>query len=156
MTSEPAGRLATMTRSLAHKRAVAGRYLVVSVINVINHQGLLLLANAGWGWSGGLANVFAACVAAVPAYLLSRYWVWEVRGRHSLRTEIIPFWTIALLGLLVSTAFAEAADRTLGAGLWVAAASFTAYFLVWILKFLVLDGLFVRPAEPERARTPVA
>jgi putative flippase GtrA len=137
---------------LRQRRGEASRYLLVSVVNVINHQGLLILANSGWGWSGGAANVFAAMVAAVPAYLLSRYWVWDVRGRHSLRTEIIPFWSIALIGLLLSTFLAEVADRIFGAGVWVSLASLTAYFLLWVVKFLVLDGLFSRsvaPSQPE-------
>ena len=127
----------------------------MSVVNVVNHQALLVLANSGWGWSGGAANVFAAIVAGVPAYLLSRYWVWEVRGRHSFRSEILPFWSIALLGLLLSTVSAETADRVLGSGIWVSAASLAAYFVVWVIKFLVLDGLFAKAAE-RRQLEPVA
>jgi putative flippase GtrA len=128
--------------------------VAVSVINVINHQGLLVLANSGWGWSGGVANVFAAMVAAVPAYLLSRYWVWDVRGRHSFRAEIVPFWTISLIGLLLSTLFAETADRAFGAGVFVSLASLVAYFIVWVAKFLVLDGLFTRTIERSERSHP--
>ena len=75
-----------------------GRYLAVSVINLVNHQALLFIANSLWDWSGGWANVFAACIAAVPAYLLSRAWVWGISGKHDLRSEVLPFWILALAG----------------------------------------------------------
>ncbi|MEM8922446.1 MAG: GtrA family protein [Actinomycetota bacterium] len=129
------------------RRATVSRYLVVSVINVINHQVLLNLANSGWGWSGGRANVFAAVISAIPGYLISRYWVWQVKGGHSLRAEIVPFWTLALIGLLISTVLAEAADRIWEQWYWVAGASLFGYFLVWVAKFFLLDTMFKRSAR---------
>ncbi len=122
------------------------RYLAVSLLNVANHQILLWLANSVWGWSGGWANTFAASVSAVPAYWLSRHWVWEVdRGqRHSWRAEILPFWTLALLGLVVSSTMAELADNYAGAGIWVNLASLAGYFGVWVAKFVLLDLIFSR------------
>ncbi|MEL7156724.1 MAG: GtrA family protein [Actinomycetota bacterium] len=131
---------------LVRRRSLAGRYAAVSVVNVVNHQALLNLANSGWGWSGGQANVFAAVIAAVPGYLLSRQWVWKMQGTHSIRDEIAPFWILALLGLVVSTVLAEAADRIFETWIWVAGASLFGYFVVWVLKFIVLDRLFERAA----------
>lgn len=122
---------------------VATRYIAVSVINTVNHQGLLFLANSVWDWTGGWANVFAACIAAIPAYLLSRAWVWEVSGKHSLRTQILPFWIIAFIGMGVSTLFAELVDRWIGPGIAVNIASLVGYFVVWVGKFFVLDRMFV-------------
>lgn len=122
---------------------VATRYIAVSLINTVNHQGLLYLANSVWDWTGGWANVFAACLAAIPAYLLSRAWVWEVSGKHDWRTEVLPFWIIALIGMGVSTLFAEIADRGVGAGIVVNLASLFGYFLVWVAKFFILDRLFL-------------
>ncbi len=129
------------------RRGIASRYIVVSVVNLFNHQLLLNLANSGWGWSGGRANVFAAVLSAIPGYLLSRYWVWAVRGSHSFRTEILPFWVLALLGLIFSTALAEGADRAFGAGIAVALASLAGYFVVWVMKFIILDRIFERSAR---------
>ena len=145
----------TLLAALSTRRLVATRYIVVSLLNVVNHQVLLYLANSGWGWGGGRSNVFAAVLAAIPGYLLSRYWVWEVRGNNSFRTEILPFWTIALLGLLVSTGLAEAADRVFGAGLAVALASLFGYFVIWVLKFIVLDRLF-HQSNQQRTEAGVA
>jgi putative flippase GtrA len=122
---------------------VATRYIAVSLINTVNHQGLLYLANSIWEWTGGWANVFAAGLAAIPAYLLSRAWVWEVSGKHNWRTEVLPFWIIAFIGMGVSTLFAEVADRVVGAGIAVNLASLFGYFLVWVAKFFILDRLFL-------------
>ncbi len=132
--------------------------MLVSVLNVVNHQLLLWIANSVWGWSGGWANAFAALVAAVPAYWLSRHWVWEVeRGRpHSWRTEILPFWALSLVGLAVSSVMAEVADRYAGSGIWVNMASLVGYFVVWVAKYLLLDLIFAdrshntadRPEDP--------
>lgn len=137
------------------RKGVVGRYLAVSCINVLNHQVLLFIANSWWGWSGGWANVFAACVSAGPGYLLTRAWVWRVTGRHDLRGEVLPFWLIALAGLVMSTVFAEMADRVFGAGLAVNIASLFAYFLVWVAKFLLLDRLFRRSLEKQSATPDV-
>lgn len=145
-------------RGLLERRTLAGRYAAVSVVNVINHQALLNLANSGWGWSGGQANVFAAVIAAIPGYFLSRQWVWKMQGAHSIRDEIAPFWILALVGLVVSTVLAEAADRLFETWFWVAGASLFGYFLVWILKFIILDRLFDRAAarrqEADSATAP--
>ena len=121
---------------------MATRYLLVSAFNFVGHQGLLVLANSIWGWPGGAANIFAACVMSVPAYLLSRAWVWEVNGRHDMRRQILPFWAITVAGLVVSTVMAAVADRVFGAGLAVNLASLVGYFIVWVAKFFLLDRLF--------------
>ncbi len=93
----------------------ASRYVAVSIINVINHQVLLLIANSVWGWPGGWANAFAALVALVPAYVLTRTWVWSVESSISVRREVVPFFSLAILGLVVSSLTSEIADRLFGA-----------------------------------------
>lgn len=127
---------------MAAKGKMATRYLLVSAFNFAGHQAFLFLANSVWGWSGGVANVFAACVMSIPAYLLSRAWVWEVDGRHDVRRQVLPFWAITLAGLVVSTVFAAVADSVFGAGLAVNLASLIGYFIVWVAKFFLLDRLF--------------
>ncbi len=122
----------------------ASRYVAVSVINVVNHQVLLLLANSVWGWPGGRANAFAAMVALVPAYLLTRTWVWSVEASISFRREVVPFFSLAILGLVVSSLTSEIADRLFGAGLLVNLASLLGYGLVWVAKFFILERIFAQ------------
>lgn len=138
--------LATIVRARATPHSQrAGRFLLVTMVNNVNHHGLLFVANSIWGWSGGRANLFAGLIAAVPAYLLSRAWVWGVRDqRHDVRREVMPFIGLAAVGLAVSTVFAEAADRWFGSGLIVNFATLVAYFLVWLVKYVVLDRVFVK------------
>ncbi len=139
--------LTKILRWLGGDPGVVFRYLATSAVNLVNHQVLLQLAVRWWDWGGGQANVFAAVVAALPAYLLSRYWVWQVNGRPSLRTEVIPFWTIALLGLIASTVLAALADSVFDEPIMISVGSLTGYFIVWVLKFVVLDRLFRRSAD---------
>jgi putative flippase GtrA len=129
----------------------AGRYLVVSVWNTAVHQLTLLVAYSGLGWSGGRSNVAAACVAAVPAYFLTRAWVWKRSGRHSLGREVLPFWLLALAGLVVSTALAQLADALFGRQLLVNLGSLTGYGLVWIGKYVLLDRVLFAAVPPSRA-----
>lgn len=126
---------------------LVGRYLITSAVNVVNHQIVLQIAVRWWGWGGGSANVFAALVAMVPAYLLSRYWVWQVDGRPSLRNEIVPFWAISALGLAASSVTAEVADRTFDEPLMISVGSLVGYVLVWIVKFVVLNVMFRRSSD---------
>ncbi len=147
-TPEAANPLADV---LAGRSKLAGRYLAVSVINIFNSQALLFLANSVWGWPGGWANVFAASLASIPAYLLSRAWVWEKRGSHSMRREVLPFWVITLIGLVVSSVAAALADRQFGAGLLVNVASLGAYFIVWVAKFVILNRLFTQDLDDDEA-----
>lgn len=126
------------------------RYLVVSAVNVVNHQVLLALANSVWGWPGGWANAFAATIALVPAYFLTRAWVWTVNRAHSIRREVLPFFALAAAGLVVSSATSELADRAFGAGVAVNIASLLGYLIVWIAKFFILERIFSDPAiDPE-------
>ncbi|MEM7339555.1 MAG: GtrA family protein [Actinomycetota bacterium] len=128
-------------------QGVAARYGAVSILNVINHQILLNIAHNVWGWGGGVSNVFAAFLAAIPAYFISRQWVWKVQGAHSIRGEVVPFWTLSLLGLLISTALAEGGERIFGSGLPVALGSLLGYFIVWLAKFVILDKMFEASAR---------
>lgn len=139
--------LATVVRHVrdaVRRPALFARYVVVSMINVVNHQALLQLALQWWGFSGGWANAFAGLVAVIPAYFLSRSWVWRVTGPSSVRSEMGPFWLIALAGLATSTALAEAADRLFAEPWLVSAGSLTGYFIVWVAKFIILNVLFAR------------
>jgi putative flippase GtrA len=128
----------------------AGRYLVVSAWNTAVHQLVLLVAYSGLGWSGGRSNVAAALVAAVPAYFLSRAWVWQRSGRHSFGREVLPFWLLALVGLIVSTVMAQLADALFGRQLLVNLGSLLGYGLVWVGKYMLLDRVLFAAVPPAR------
>ena len=122
------------------------RYGAVSGFNIVGHQSILFVANSFFDIDGGWANALAAGVMCVPAYLLSRNWVWQLEGEHSLARHVLPFWVITVVGLLVSTACAAGAQAAFGHGLAVNAAAFFGYFVVWVAKFFLLDRLFSTPS----------
>jgi putative flippase GtrA len=127
------------------------RYCGVSVFNVIFGQSLLLFFYSVLDWPAWLANVTAVCISAGPAYWFSRHWVWGQRGAHSVRGEIAPFWSMALLGLGVSTLAVDRASarwpHNNGA---VLLASISAFGVVWVFKFLILEKVMWNklPADP--------
>jgi putative flippase GtrA len=130
------------------------RYMAVSVVNVIVGQGLLLFFNLGLHWYEPLANAVSVCISAVPAYYLSRVWVWRRSGRSHFKTEVLPFWIFIAVGLVFSTAMVALATHIAGShgtGLVhkflpniVNAASF---FLLWVLRFFLFDHLFTTNPE---------
>lgn len=128
------------------------RYSVVSVINVLLGQTLLFLAFDHWLWSARSATLFATGIATIPAYLLSRRWVWGRRGRSSLTTELLPFWALSFVGLSLSVWMAGLAERlgrhlTLsrrGQTMIVMGATLGAFGVVWLVRFLILDMILFR------------
>ena len=124
------------------------RYFGVSAFNVVFGQSLLALFYSVLDWRAWLANLLAVCISAGPAYWMSRHWVWEQSGSHSVRAEIAPFWGLALLGLGISTVTTSFADNRWHTGLAVQAASIAAFGSVWVFKFFVLEHLmWKQPTE---------
>jgi putative flippase GtrA len=120
------------------------RYCGVSVFNLLFGQSLLFFFHSIADWPGWIANVTAVMISAVPAYLLSRHWVWGQRGPNSFKSEVLPFWLMALLGLTLSTVAVAIVDSRYDGAWPVQMASVGAFFLVWILKFFVLDRFMWR------------
>ncbi|MCB0990725.1 MAG: GtrA family protein [Acidimicrobiales bacterium] len=129
------------------------RYAGVSVVGVAITQ-LLLAACLGWlSWGPVLANTAATVLAALPIFQMNRRLVWGRRGQHSLRTEIIPFWSYTLLGLLVSAGFVALADAAWKSNVAVMMANLVAWGVLWFGKFLLLERyLFADRASPTSAR----
>ena len=128
------------------------RYCGVSVFNLFFGQSLLFFFHSILDWPGWIANITAVMISAVPAYLLSRHWVWGQRGRNSFKTEVLPFWSMAFLGLVISTVAVAIVDEHSESAVAVQLASIASFFVVWVLKFFVLDRLMWRDADT----TPVA
>ena len=105
------------------------------------------------------ANVITTLVASVPSYVLNRRWVWKVSGRSDLRRQVLPFWGLAMAGLVLSSiavgVTAHLADgmavspmvRTLG----VQVANLAAWGLLWGVQFVALDRWLFRAVHPAPA-----
>src|ERR1700737_2443671 len=96
---------------IARFRALGPKFVAVSFIGTVISQLLIVLFKGQWDWNGGVANLVAVCISAVPSYYLNRAWVWGKRGSSSIAREVLPFWIMTLAGLALSTVLAYVADR---------------------------------------------
>jgi putative flippase GtrA len=152
--------VALSPRSLLERTRTPGgrkmiRYSLVSVVSVIVSQIVLFVAQSFW--SARTSNIIAVCVSAVPSYYLNRAWAWGKTGKSHLMKEIVPFWSLALLGLIFSTWAADYAETfahshsvsDLTARLIVNGAALGAFGILWVGKFFIFNKLmFAHQPEP--------
>jgi putative flippase GtrA len=141
------------SRTPAGKKMV--RYSLVSVVSVVVSQVVLFAAQSFW--SARTSNIVAVCVSAIPSYYLNRAWAWGKTGKSHLMKEIVPFWSLALLGLIFSTWAADYAETNahhwtgsdLGVRLIVNIAALAAFGVLWVGKFFIFNRLmFAHQPEP--------
>lgn len=129
--------------------ARALKYASVSVVGIVVTQVLLSVTLQLLEWSPAWSNFVSVSLASIPAYLLNRQWVWAKSGRHSMRREVLPFWGISLLGLLLSTAVVAVVSRYTTHHLAIRAANIGAFGLLWVGKYLYLDKLMFAGDDDE-------
>ncbi len=133
------------------------RYTMVSVVStIVSFTVLAIVYGVLRLWGEIASTVFANVVATVPSYYLNRMWVWGKGGRSHLVKEVIPFWCMSALGIVVSIGGAAIA-RHVGneydlshfeKTLLVLFANVMSFGVFWFLKFLVFNRLFrVHPLE---------
>lgn len=122
------------------------RYGTISVVSTaISLSGLFVFYR--WiGLSPTWSNILATCIATVPYYYLNRMWVFKKVGRSHLTREVLPFWTIAFVSLVLSTLavkFAGSQVHSIASkdvrGAILVAANFATYGILWIAKFFVFN-----------------
>ncbi len=131
--------MSTLQRLRAEHGLKALRYCGVSVVNVTVGLSVLAICHAVLGWPAVGANLAAWMVGTVPAYLLSRAWVWQRSGPHSWGGEVLTFWIMALVGLGVSSLTVVVVEHFTQRTLLVLAGNLSAYGTVWVAKYLFLD-----------------
>ncbi|MGH9078467.1 MAG: GtrA family protein [Acidimicrobiales bacterium] len=127
------------------------RYSMVSVVSTAVSFGVLALIFGVLHLFGEIGSTVVANVTAtVPSYYLNRKWVWGKGGRSHLLKEIIPFWSMSAIGIVVSIGGAAVA-RHLGIvhhlthaqqTVVVLAANVMSFGVFWILKYVVFNQLF--------------
>ena len=122
------------------------RYGTISVVaTVISLSGLFVFYR--WiGLSPTWSNILATCIATVPYYYLNRLWVFKKTGPSHLTKEVLPFWTIAVVSLVLSTLavkFAGSQVHSISSknvrGAILVGANFATYGILWIAKFVVFN-----------------
>lgn len=120
----------------------AGRFVQYSGVSVVSlgvGQILLYGLHSGAGLAAWSANTIAVTISAIPAYVLYRRVVWAKRSPSDLRREILPFWSMAFIGLLLSTVAVALAERWFGGAVAVNAAYVGAFGSLWLLKYVALE-----------------
>ncbi len=96
------------------------------------------------------ATVTGNLIATLPSYYLNRTWTWGKRGRSHFRKEIVPFWTMSGLGIVVSMLGATWAKDVVHEHHWrhivntglVSFTNLASFGLFWILKMMVFNRIF--------------
>jgi len=133
------------------------RYAAVSAIATTVSQIVLATLVATRTTGAVTANVIATMVGTVPSFELNRRWVWGKTGQRSLGAEVVPFAVIAASGLALSSlavAIAEHAVAGFGTAsrtVIIQLASLTAFGIVWLVQFVLLDRVLFRDRQPALA-----
>ena len=126
----------------------AFKYTVASVVSVVISQAILFLSFGVLHlWSATTCNFVAVAVSALPSYYMNRAWAWGKTGKSHILKEIVPFWGLAFLGLILSLWAVAAADhfatvhqfKNLQVAIAVNAASIGAFGVLWIGKFIIFN-----------------
>jgi putative flippase GtrA len=104
------------------------------------------------------SNILAKSIAIIPAFELSRRWVWaERRGEHSILRQAVPFALLSFAGLILSTfAVHLAGDATAHSSrlIHTAAAelaSIASYVPLLLFQFVLCDRVLFRSARLARS-----
>ena len=129
-------------RPLIHKFF---KYSMTSVVGVVLGQSLIFLFASVLDWSWGWANVTAVALSTAPTYTLSRAWVWQKRGKSSLYAEVVPFWVMTFLGLLLSTIAVVILEHRYPENKILAnVGNVIGFGVLWLAKFFILDRILFK------------
>ncbi|MCU1386824.1 MAG: hypothetical protein JWL72_162 [Ilumatobacteraceae bacterium] len=146
-----------MRRLLRTEWAKLLRYAAVSGVSTVVSQVVLATLVATRATSAVWANVIATIVGTVPSFELNRRWVWGKQGRRSMSGEVVPFAAISAAGLGLSTlavaAMSHATEHwsTTERTISIQIASLTAFGVVWLVQFVVLDRILFKHRQPAAA-----
>jgi putative flippase GtrA len=128
------------------------KYSTASVAGVLVGQATLIFCLEVLDWAAVPANLASVSFGCIPNYTINRYWTWQQSGENRLWGEVVPFWAMAILGVILSMLAVAYADRTWGGTFAVAVANLSGFAVLWVAKFFVLDKLMwkvVHDLHPE-------
>ena len=121
------------------------RYCLVSGVNVVVGTGTMLVMLVAFDAHRVIASLTAWFVSTPVAYLLYRQWVWRQSGTNSMKTEIAPFWIMALVGLFFAGIMVWVAGFFTESSIALVLVQLASYGVVWVIKYLILDRLMWGP-----------
>jgi putative flippase GtrA len=130
------------------------KYSMASVVGVSVGVPVLAICYGLLGWNELVANLASVTAGAIPNYLINRTWTWHQTGKNRLWGEVVPFWVMSILGMILSLFAVNYADDRWGTTIAVVAAQLSGFGVVWLAKFLVLDKVMwkiVHDLQPDVA-----
>lgn len=135
------------------------RYLTGSVVATVCSEVVFVVLYGLLGMGTTWSSVLSWLAGAVPNFWLNRNWAWQRKGRPSLRDEVLPYVAIIVATLVLATVLTHLTDAWLQSQgvasslrVTIVAAVFLAtYVVVFALRFVLLDKMFARLHERERA-----
>ena len=131
-------------RKLIRFTAVSAVSTAVSVVVIALVYGLKIIKGEVE------ATLIGNIIGAVPSYSLNRRWTWGKTGRSHVRKELLPFWTMAVLGIAFSMVGASYAKSVVHSHHWshllntgiVDGANLISFAVFWVLKLIVFNRIF--------------
>jgi len=128
------------------------RYAMVSVVAVPVSEIGIALGLVVLGLSAGWANVFGNSLGAIPSYYLNRTWVWGKGGRSHLVKEIVPFWTITVVGVVFAGWVGHVVGNWTKRHHWAGAgrvivllvANLAAFGVLWVAKYILFNKVLFK------------
>ncbi len=130
------------------------KYSTASLVAIAVGQPVFWYLDGVLGWEAVPANLVSVSAGAVPNYLINRRWTWSQTGKNRLWGEVVPFWVMSALGMILSLFAVSYADARWDSTAINAAAQLAGFGVLWIAKFLVLDKVMwkiVHDMQPEVA-----
>jgi putative flippase GtrA len=123
------------------------KFATVSAISVVISQSVLFICYPDLVSSAVGSTVIATAVSTVPAYYLNRAWTWGKRGKSHLWREMVPFWAMAFLGLVLAVVIVGLAAKTAHListaphfpTLVVHVAYLGSYALIWVGRYTLIN-----------------
>lgn len=141
----PAARLLDLARTKGRKPIL---YSLVSVIAVTVSQIVLVVSHGVFDLDAVPSNIIAVAAGTIPSYELNRSWVWGKTSKSHFWKEVVPFWALAFLGLVLSTIVVGIVERYNDSTLAISAANLGAFGFLWVGKFLLLHFVLFKDHAP--------
>ena len=130
------------------------RYFAVSVVSTITSLIVLGVLVGMMDFPAGWSNVVATCVATIPSFELNRRWVWSHQGQRSVLNQVVPFASLSLLGLALSTLNVHLVATWANQAGWgrllkTAAVEVTnvgTFGVLWVFQYILCSKVLFRPA----------
>jgi putative flippase GtrA len=127
------------------------RYTMVSVISTaVSLFVIAIVYGVLHLWTEVPSTIFGNVVATFPSYWLNRKWAWGKHGRSHFMKEVVPFWTLAAIGIAFSIVGASLARHVaikyqldhFETTVVVLLANVLSFGIFWVAKLLLFNRLF--------------